>query len=140
MKALTVRQPHVFNIFHRDKDIENRSWSTSYRGPLLIHAARKIDWSYVDKSISHDDLNTGVIYGVVELVDCIQNSRSKWADAGCYHWIIKNPRVLATPISYNGQLGLFTVNVPKNRLVFSSITIELLPNCGLLSVTKAHTI
>lgn len=38
IKALTIRQPWAHAIFHLGKDVENRSWRTRYRGPLLIHA------------------------------------------------------------------------------------------------------
>lgn len=39
MKALTVHQPYASLIAIGAKRIETRSWSTSYRGPLAIHAA-----------------------------------------------------------------------------------------------------
>ena len=38
MKILSVRQPWAWLLFN-GKDIENRTWRTSYRGPLLIHAS-----------------------------------------------------------------------------------------------------
>lgn len=37
-KALTVRQPHATLIAVGAKATETRSWTTSYRGPLIIHA------------------------------------------------------------------------------------------------------
>src|SRR4029077_7780438 len=40
MKARTFRKPYAWAIIHGGKDIENRNWNTSYRGPLLIHAAK----------------------------------------------------------------------------------------------------
>jgi ASCH domain len=43
MKALSVRQPWAWLIIAGHKDVENRSWTTTYRGPLLIHAARRPD-------------------------------------------------------------------------------------------------
>lgn len=39
MKALTLHQPWASLIALGVKTIETRSWSTSYRGPLAIHAA-----------------------------------------------------------------------------------------------------
>ncbi len=41
MKALSVRQPFAWAIVHGGKDVENRSWATSYRGPVLIHAGMR---------------------------------------------------------------------------------------------------
>ncbi|MEV6967602.1 hypothetical protein AB0M47_21105 [Hamadaea sp. NPDC051192] len=43
MQALTVRQPWAWAIAHAGKVVENRSWSTSYRGLLAIHAGLKFD-------------------------------------------------------------------------------------------------
>jgi len=40
LKALTVTQPWASLIAFREKTIESRSWSTSYRGELVIHAAK----------------------------------------------------------------------------------------------------
>lgn len=41
MKALTLWQPWATLVALGVKTIETRSWSTSYRGPLAIHAAKK---------------------------------------------------------------------------------------------------
>lgn len=43
MKALTLWQPWATAIALGAKRIETRSWGTSYRGPLAIHAAKKLD-------------------------------------------------------------------------------------------------
>ncbi len=40
MKTLTVKQPFASAIVHGIKDVENRNWSTDYRGPVLIHSAK----------------------------------------------------------------------------------------------------
>ena len=40
MKALTLRQPWATLVAIGAKRIETRSWRTSYRGPLAIHAAK----------------------------------------------------------------------------------------------------
>lgn len=42
MKALTVRQPHASLVAIGAKTNETRSWYTSYRGPLAIHASAKM--------------------------------------------------------------------------------------------------
>ena len=39
MKALTLTQPFATLVAIGAKKIETRSWATSYRGPLAIHAA-----------------------------------------------------------------------------------------------------
>lgn len=40
MRALTIRQPWASLIAAGVKTLETRSWSTRYRGPLLIHAGK----------------------------------------------------------------------------------------------------
>lgn len=40
MKALTLHQPWASLVAVGVKTIETRSWSTGYRGPLAIHAAK----------------------------------------------------------------------------------------------------
>ncbi len=43
MKTLSIRQPWAELILQGRKTIELRTWHTSYRGPLLIHAGAKIE-------------------------------------------------------------------------------------------------
>ena len=40
IKCLSVCEPWAWAIIHGPKGIENRSWATAYRGPLLIHASK----------------------------------------------------------------------------------------------------
>ena len=41
MKALTLHQPRASLVALGVKTIETRGWSTTYRGPLLIHAGKR---------------------------------------------------------------------------------------------------
>jgi activating signal cointegrator 1 len=43
MKAITIWQPYATLIMLGLKEFETRSWSTNYRGPLVIHAAKRWD-------------------------------------------------------------------------------------------------
>ena len=43
MKVLTIKQPWATLIMQGDKRFEFRSWKTTYRGDLLIHAGKGID-------------------------------------------------------------------------------------------------
>lgn len=76
MKCISIRQPWAYAIIYCGKNIENRSWSTSYRGPLLIHASlnqKKLDQDlkYIEKKfncvIPKDKLEFGKIIGAVKL-------------------------------------------------------------------------
>lgn len=42
-RALTIKQPHAARIMNGTKVIEFRSWRTSYRGVLHIHAGLSLD-------------------------------------------------------------------------------------------------
>ena len=41
MKAITIWQPWASLLACGGKRFETRSWATSYRGPIAIHAAKK---------------------------------------------------------------------------------------------------
>jgi hypothetical protein len=126
MKTLSVRQPWAFAILHLGKDIENRSWPTDYRGPLAIHASKRIDREAVGDlndrlegvvNIDDHELVTGTVVGIVDLIDCLPpngwGDESPWAEPGQYHWLLSNPRPLEQPIPCLGKLGLFEVEVEK---------------------------
>ena len=41
MRALSLTQPWATLVVLGAKSFETRSWTTTYRGPLLIHAAKR---------------------------------------------------------------------------------------------------
>jgi len=122
MKALSIHQPWAWAILHAGKTVENRGWSTRYRGPLLIHASKTrssydreatLDWEkmYAVALPKWEELVVGAIVGVVELVDCLPASRvdpSPWVE-GPVCWVLANPRAFVEPVSYRGVQGLFEI-------------------------------
>jgi hypothetical protein len=46
MKAICIHQPWAHFIVKGFKDIENRSWKTKYRGPILIHAGVNVETAH----------------------------------------------------------------------------------------------
>jgi hypothetical protein len=114
MKALSIMQPWAHLIVSGQKDVENRSWPTRYRGPVLIHAGKKFDRDFdrgdfpgLDISLP-DDLDVGGIVGVAEIVDCVTVSASLWF-FGRYGFVLQNAR----PLPFRpcrGALGFFTPN------------------------------
>jgi hypothetical protein len=115
VKVLVVRQPWAWLIVHGFKDIENRSWKTRYRGKLLIQASANLpskdhleeDRRWVKKRGVKlpEELETGGIVGMVELVDCVYRSRSKWFE-GPVGWVLIKPKRLPF-MPLKGRLGLF---------------------------------
>lgn len=119
IRTLTIKQPWAWAIFHGGKDIENRSWATQVRGPVAIHAAAtKPDPEDVErlrktmKRKVPDELPTGVILGLVEIVDCVTNTSSPWAEKGQVHFVLKSPRPLEHPVPAKGGLGFWYYSAP----------------------------
>ncbi|MCI2958190.1 ASCH domain-containing protein [Agromyces atrinae] len=118
--VLTVRNPWAWAIATGEKDVENRTWLTHFRGPIAIHAGLAYDMEASnfgpmmrlmnERDVRHSQqgsqLVRGAIVAVGELVDVVRDSDSRWAMPDCYHWLLANVRPLATPIPYKGSLSL----------------------------------
>jgi hypothetical protein len=127
MKAISIHQPWAWAILHAGKTVENRTWATSHRGPLLIHAS-KTRTSF-DREAQHDwlaaygialprweELAVGAILGVVDLIACRSAAEvepSPWVE-GPVCWVLKDPRPFLDPVAFRGVQGLF--DVPADRL------------------------
>lgn len=75
VKALSIRQPWPDHIFNGGKDVENRKWSTNYRGWFIIHAGIAFDGA-VPAALA--DLPRGGIVGMARIVDCVEDMDSNW--------------------------------------------------------------
>src|SRR5689334_12950504 len=123
MKALTIRQPWAWAIFHAGKDVENRNWPTSLRGRVAIHAAKgltvdeHIEASAFIRNVARAfatrfdvpdmlDLQRGVILGTVEIAACVNSSGSAWF-MGRFGFVLRNPVLFTTPIPAKGALGFW---------------------------------
>jgi hypothetical protein len=116
IRAISVQQPWAHAIIHLGKDVENRSWKGRYSGLVLIHASARVprdprdlllEWlSNPPSEKSLRGLPGGVIIGVVELYDYVQDSKSRWAGSDCWHWLLRNPRPIK-PVQCSGRLGLW---------------------------------
>lgn len=114
MKALSIRQPWAWLIVAGIKPVENRTWRTHYRGPLVIHAGKHPASETIERierrfgvSIPREQLQFGGIVGVVELVDVVTTSHSSFY-TGPYGWVLQNPRCVKF-VPWRGQQGLFDV-------------------------------
>jgi hypothetical protein len=128
VRALTICQPYAEYIAQGAKLTENRTWPSSYRGPVLIHAGRS------HKFLPHQDmgrlarefgrpLEFGAIIALAEMVDCLEAVKIR---AGLYDerypqlrdhehvegpwcFLLKNARRLTKPISCSGALGFWRI-------------------------------
>ncbi len=123
MKALSIRQPWAWLIAAGIKDVENRSWWTSTRERVYIHAGLKIDQTGYDRLLAQDvplkdDYRLGAIIGEVDIVDCkfrkpLQIGCSKWHDCGYWGFILANAVLYERSIPCRGQLGFFGVDIDQ---------------------------
>ncbi len=133
MKTITVKQPWAYLIFN-GKDIENRTWPTKFRGRVLVHAGVKranfwlsTMYSLVDEELRKipiedydrkDGLYSAII-GSVEIIDCVVNHPSIWAEktdyveinkeglGPIYNWVLANPILFPEPIPAKGKLSFW---------------------------------
>ena len=114
MKALSIRQPWAWLIVHGGKDIENRTWATKYRGPVLIHTGKKINVEAHNRLVAEgiglppiEDLETGGIIGRCNIADCVTQSESKWF-GGPFGFVLENQQPMKFRL-YKGKLYFFNV-------------------------------
>jgi hypothetical protein len=93
MKIITLWQPWATLIAIGLKKYETRSWGTSYRGPLLIHAAkrppRRGEWTPLFDEIERitgqrpncNDFEFGRIVAICDLRNCFRMVDTKIDDA-----------------------------------------------------------
>lgn len=134
MRTLSIRQPWAWLILRPDlegeartawlssrdrKDIENREWSTAYRGRILVHAGKTMSRRYFEDVAvdvmngfslqlpAYESLERGGIVGVVTITDCVTSSSSPWFQ-DAFGFVLADPR----PLPFhpcNGKLGYFDV-------------------------------
>src|SRR3990167_7580632 len=138
MKALSIKQPWAWLVAVGYKDIENRSWATSYRGRFQIHAGQRWDirpdereWfeQYLESRLTpeqmaryHEAVPTmavGSLIGESCLYDCVERgdwtaNGSKWFD-GPYGFACRDSQLWQQPVPDRGPLGVFDVGLPVAR-------------------------
>lgn len=138
MKCITICQPWAEMILRGVKPVENRTWSASYRGLLLIHAGASRAWL---KGVRrrHDlmpdgspipeegELAFGAIVGVVDLASCVElaavpvERRTPWHE-GPWCWELRNARRFVSPVVVRGALGLWNYPAPLVAAAINSAT------------------
>lgn len=124
-QALSIRQPWAWLIANGYKDIENRSWNTTYRGEFFIHASKAMTrkeyrqcQDYLDM-LARDcnmflpkivlperkELNFGGIIGAATITACVTESDNGWF-TGKFGFVLEDARVLPF-MPCLGTLGFF---------------------------------
>jgi len=120
LPALSIQQLWAWAILYAGKDVENRTWRTSRRGPFLIHAGLRADPDFtldqaqadLCRRIPPDQVHYGGIVGTAEIVDCVDHLSSVWF-CGPHGFILRNARVLPF-VPCKGRLGFFRAE-PKGE-------------------------
>ncbi|MGW1557596.1 ASCH domain-containing protein [Streptomyces sp. NPDC002144] len=110
MKALSIRQPWADAIAHQTKRVENRTWPTAYRGPVLIHASATHD-PYAVIYGPRPDVRSAIL-AVARITDCHYSDDGRccgpWGDERVHHWTLTDVTTLPEPVPCKGRLGLWT--------------------------------
>lgn len=128
MKVLSLTEPCATLIKEKKKKIETRSWKTSYRGELYIHASlTKMPKSWKEDTefmglVEKIPLNYGNIICKCNLTDCIYMTKEYVEEIknknyqeyicgeykeGRYAWILENIQPLEQPIRAKGHLSIW---------------------------------
>ena len=122
MMTLSIRQPWAWLIVNGYKNVENRTWSTQRRGPLLIHASQAMSQDEYDacrRFIASDariehvldalppaaDLERGGLIGHAQFLACVKAHESPWF-TGPFGLVLANTSRLPF-VPLQGRLGLF---------------------------------
>jgi hypothetical protein len=128
MKAITISQPFASLIASGEKWVENRHWSTNYRGPLAIHAGKGLQYLTKGELAEYD---TSKVIAIAQLQTCLQiteirdmgrsalkgaivaGSSVTWSQLndhqhteGPYCWVLGDIRRIE-PIAATGKQGLW---------------------------------
>lgn len=108
MKALSIKQPWAAMIAAGIKTIETRTWSTTYRGELLLVSSA---------SPRINGLLSGCAFAVAALTGCRPMVEADEEKACCklypnaWAWTFKNVRLIR-PFPVKGSLKFFDAEVP----------------------------
>lgn len=117
-RCLSVKQPWLELILLGKKDIEVRTWTTKFRGPVWLHAGKSVDKSQLSRW-DFKDPPTGAYLGRANLTDVIEFDQKSWESLrkrhlneglfqlGLYGWVFKDTKQLKEPLTAPGKLGLY---------------------------------
>lgn len=133
MRAISLWQPWASLVAIGAKLYETRSWSTHYRGPLLIHAAKRLEDSETRLCFDEpfktclkaagyrkvSDLPRGAVVCIVDLVAIfgtkniahqlsVQERAFGNYQPGRFAWQLKNLIRISKPVPMRGRQGLWT--------------------------------
>ena len=172
MKAISIKQPWAYLIAAGIKDIENRTWKcpekyigkrvmihaskTEYETPMYLLTDEQYDSIMQEKRIEiNNSIEYGCIIGSVEIVACVVNHSSIWAektklptvgdvledihflgkvqnpDSIIYNWMLANPIMFEEPImNVKGKLGFWEYEFDENTFECTNNNPYTHDSCG----------
>ena len=143
MKAISLQNPWAQLVVSGFKTVEAKTWTTDYRGELLICSKARSDKS-LEKAVldvieEETDLAfeqseffvNGAVLGKVLLVDIRplteDDLEESWMDPAeleaaetpLYAWVFDNAEPIAEPIEVKGKPRLFDVELPADTTFVS---------------------
>jgi hypothetical protein len=124
IKAIVVKNPDAALIRAGRKTVETRTWSTNYRGALLIVAAKTDNLERMaryGRSAPEEDFFRGRAVAIVYLANCTAMNEVHESAAyvssrpGLYAWTLTDTMKIR-PFVVRGRLGFFDVEVPEEAL------------------------
>lgn len=152
MKALSLIQPYATLIILGYKQLETRSWQTSHRGNLAIHAsAGKPSWArqvcetdlYIQRALAKhgltfDTLPRGAVLGTVGVrgmlpidknlishLSPLEFACGDYSMPGRFAWDLFAALPLTTPIACRGALSVWEVP--------AEVIVQIYPHANLAS-------
>ena len=118
MRALSLWQPWASLIYDGRKKIETRDWEMLYRGPLAIHAAKRMTteekWASEDFGYEWKTLPLGAVLCIVNVVDCVRFPHPKappdeYGDftGGRFGFLMEMVEKFERPIPAKGMQGIW---------------------------------
>lgn len=172
MKAISIKQPWAYLVAAGIKDIENRTWKcpekyigkrvlihaskTEYETPMYLLTDEQYDSIMQEKRIEiNNSIEYGCIIGSVEIVACVVNHSSIWAektklptvgdvledihflgkvqnpDSIIYNWMLANPILFEEPImNVKGKLGFWEYEFDENTFECTNNNPYTHDSCG----------
>jgi hypothetical protein len=129
MKALSMMQPYAWLFANGYLKIDDRTWSTLYRGPIAIHASKGFHEKYYEFIKRHTnwplprpiEFEHGGVVGIATLTDCVEPTapigsrmtsldirRAHFGAPGHYGFVLDQPRLIDF-VRIRGNRGLFDI-------------------------------
>lgn len=130
--CLTILQPWAHLICTPDemlpevllpqKRVENRTWATTWRGKLVIHAGKGRQFATDEVCNLLPDMVFGAAIGICNLTACIDRIQAvtlpdhlcwlfkhRWAECDKVNWVLEDIKRFDFPVPLRGQQGLFFI-------------------------------